>query len=411
MGQWQKVSTDPRDRGIYKDPKTGTLRVFYQLVELANGKRVSKQRTKSFPKGAYTITIDAETGATKRVTEVAAARRFKRNQDDARRAGRTRNVDEEAMTLSEYFERWMGRPSKRTGKRRRSSTDENSYRPTFRKWIAPVFGDEPVRSITKGQVLDWDAWVQAEAGPAARNKAVRILRAVLKAAEIEFDDPPFLSPARVLSDAVDKVRAIMEDELLTDEQITTLRTTIDPRYAVMIDLLANGLRIGEVCGLRKIDVNLKGDVQIRRQVVEVRGRLVEGPPKTENSNRALPLLWLRDEIQRHIGEYARSEPDGYAFTSARGDAPVSPSNWRDREFFPALERAKLPRITPHYLRHRCAWDLLDRGFSPAQIADWLGDTEGMVLRVYANHPLLKSKDAIATHLGERYREANGHTAP
>lgn len=39
-----------------------------------------------------------------------------------------------------------------------------------------------------------------------------------------------------------------------------------------------------------------------------------------------------------------------------------------------IEAAGLPKIVPHALRHRVAWDLIDRGFTVDQVADWIGDT-------------------------------------
>jgi integrase len=396
MGQWQKLSDDPRDRGIYKEASTGTLRVFYQSAEISNGKRFVKQRTKSFPRGSYSIIVDAEIGVTKRVTEVAAARRFKRDKDDARKAGRVRDVDQEAMTVGDFWPRYLER-----GERRPSTRDtiERSYR----NHIAPTFGDTPLRSISAADV---DAWHNSlKAGASAKKKAARTLHAMFQVAvKLGLADK---NPAVVLDLPADRARVINVDEIITDQQLGKLKAAIDDRYALMIDLLAEGMRIGEVVGLLRMDVNLRGDVNIRHNLVEVSSRMVAGPLKTENSYRTLPLAHLRDAIQRHLSLYSQSGLNGFVFTGPDGTAPIQTSNWRDRAYFPALKAAGLPRTVPHALRHRIAWDLIDSGKSVDQVAAWIGDTPQTVRTVYANHPKIRSMAEIAALRGERYREANG----
>ncbi|MGH2652514.1 MAG: site-specific integrase, partial [Actinomycetota bacterium] len=202
------------------------------------------------------------------------------------------------------------------------------------------------------------------------------------------------------------VRAIDPNEVPTDNDVEKLKTAIDPRYRLMVDLLAYGLRIGEVIGLVRSDVNLKGEVTIRHNQVEVSGRMVPGPLKTRNSYRPLPLEHLRDAIQSHVGAYSEPGPDGFVFTEPDGKGPIRTSTWRKRVFYPALQAAGLPRIVPHTLRHRIAWDLIDRGETVDTVADWIGDTPQTVRAVYANHPKIKSKERIAAHLAERYRGAN-----
>jgi integrase len=75
--------------------------------------------------------------------------------------------------------------------------------------------------------------------------------------------------------------------------------------------------------------------------------------------------------------------------------------WRQRSFYPALERAELPRVVPHALRHRIACVLADEGESDTAIAAWLGDTAAVVAKTYRN-VLLNTNDRIAGRLAARY---------
>ena len=54
--------------------------------------------------------------------------------------------------------------------------------------------------------------------------------------------------------------------------------------------LATGLRRGELLGLKWTDIDLeKGEMQLKRQVVRIEGKIVEAPLKTKNAYRTLPL--------------------------------------------------------------------------------------------------------------------------
>jgi integrase len=351
------------------------------------------QKAATFPRnGEYRITLPD--GTSKRVGVEVFARDFKAQADRARKAGQVRDVAHEEMTLGEYFGRWIGRPSGRTGERRRPSTVAR-LEESYRVHIALHFGETPVRSITRTDVLDWHAGLGC--GPAARNKAVRTLRSILASAVSEGLRKD--NPAANLK-ATDRVRSIEAGDVFTPEQIEMLRETLPARYRLMVDLLAyGGMRIGEVIGLRRSNVNLRGDVKIERQVTEVNGRLEEGPPKSHNGYRTLPLRHLASEVQDHISSFAQPAADGFVFTTEGGKAPIRAGNWRRRVFYPALEAAGLPKVPPQALRHRVACDLLDRGFSIDQVARWLGDNPGTIRTTYAN-VLPTTGQQIGDFLGE-----------
>jgi integrase len=397
--QWSKTATP----GVFKQADTRGIerfRVIYQAREIVNGKAITRQRSQVFaaPKGKrlHRITVGADS---RLVTAYDAARDFKAEQDAARKAGRTTDRVAADTTFSEFWPRYLERPTKRGD--RRAST-RATIDAMWRTHIEPSFGDRPIRSIKPDEIDTWFSGLTA--GAAAKKKAASTLRAIINVAmKLGLADR---NPVLVLDLPADGIRSIYREEVFSDEQIEKLKAAIDPRYRLMIDLLAEGLRIGEVVGLQRGDVNIRGDVTIRHNLVEVNAKMVPGPLKTEKSYRTLPLAFLRDAIQHHLAEYAQPEATGYVFTASGGTAPIHTNNWRKRAFYPALEAAGLPRITPHVLRHRTACDLLDRGFSVDQVADWLGDNAQTVRRVYAN-VLPTTKAQIAADRGKRYVEANG----
>jgi len=299
------------------------------------------------------------------------------------------------VTLGEYYAKWITLPSRRTGQPRRPTTIARTMA-AWNKHIRPAFGDRPISSITVADVEEWHAALSGD-----RNKSMRVLRSILASAvrsKIITTNPAADADIR----AQDRIRPVQREDVFTDEEMDRLLEAIDDRYRLAVELLGYGLRIGEVFGLKRDRVNLKGDVRVDWQITEA-GTLVEGPPKTHNGIRTLPLGTLpgfADRLQRHIGLYSQAGPEGYVFTGPDGRAPVWPSNFRDRVFFPALERADLRRITPHVLRHRAASMLVEQGFTVEPGAHGLGATPATIGRVYA-HLFDSSNQKIAEGLAAR----------
>jgi integrase len=65
------------------------------------------------------------------------------------------------------------------------------------------------------------------------------------------------------------------------------------------------------------------------------------------------------------------EDSGLVFAS-EGGSLLNPSNFRQRSFVPLLQRATLPQITFHDLRHTCASLLFQKNVHPKFVQELLG---------------------------------------
>jgi integrase len=94
-----------------------------------------------------------------------------------------------------------------------------------------------------------------------------------------------------------------EMRFLTSAEVATLADAIDRRYRALVLVAAyGGLRIGELAGLRRSRVDLlRGTVTVAEIVVEVRGVLHVGPPKTRASRRMVGLpRFVAEELAAHL---------------------------------------------------------------------------------------------------------------
>jgi integrase len=168
--------------------------------------------------------------------------------------------------------------------------------------------------------------------------------------------------------------------------------------------LGAGLRQGEACGLRVEDVDfLRRQLDVAGQLVTpVKGEPVLGPPKTQASYRTVPLA---DEVLEVLAEHLRSVGAGeHGLMLHAHGAPMRRNAW-GRLWRATVQRAGLPGIRYHDLRHTFASTLLSNGVSIAAVAGWLGHASPTVtLSTYAHMMPVdedRARSVIATAMRSR----------
>ena len=89
------------------------------------------------------------------------------------------------------------------------------------------------------------------------------------------------------------------------------------------------------------------------------------------------------------------------FCTSRGTL-INPTNLRKRSFAPLLERAELPAITFHQLRHTAATILLLKNVNPKVVSEMLGHaTIAITLDTYS-HVLPNMQDSAVAAMEEAF---------
>jgi integrase len=203
---------------------------------------------------------------------------------------------------------------------------------------------------------------------------------------------------RNVADLVDPPRMPRyEHAAFTPEQAERFLAAIrgDRLEALFVLALVTGLREGELLGLRWSDVDLDaGTVTVRGAMQpDERGRRVIDETKTRSSRRlvVLPRLavaaMLRHrtvQARERLRAGSRWEELGLVFPNTVGRA-ILPQNLVQRSLYPLLERAGLPRLRFHDLRHSAATLLLARGVHPKVVSELLGHAQiGITLDLYSH---------------------------
>jgi len=195
----------------------------------------------------------------------------------------------------------------------------------------------------------------------------------------------------------------------------------DRFHALYVLAVTCGLRQGELLGLKWEDLDLeRGTLQVRRQLQWVkaegeereRGKKRTEPkwvltePKSAKSRRvvslpAVAVAALKRHKARQTEERLRLgevwQDLGFVFCTCVG-TPESPSNLRKRSFAPLLEKAGLPKVRFHDLRHTCATALLAQGVHPKLVQEQLGHSQiSLTLDTYS-HVMPDMKREVAAKM-------------
>jgi integrase len=176
-------------------------------------------------------------------------------------------------------------------------------------------------------------------------------------------------------------------------------------YALYVVAATMGLRRGELLGMRWSDLDLdNGTLTIEQTVQRVGGKLILSDAKTEDSEAPLPLpewtwLVLLEHQDAQQGERERLsavwQENGLVFPSTLG-TPMEPRNL-NRHFTSTREKAGLPTVRLHDMRHTVVSMLMELGVPPhvVQAIARHADVK-LTLKVYSHANL----DAMRQALGK-----------
>ena len=135
--------------------------------------------------------------------------------------------------------------------------------------------------------------------------------------------------------------------------------------------LATGLRRGELLGLKWEDIDLaQGSLRVQRQIARINGEVIEGPLKTKNAYRTLPLSADAVGVLQEQRKKGGSSP--YVFPSPTG-GPISPDSVLHM-LHRVLKRAGLSKVRFRDLRHTFATLALQNGVDIKTVSGMLATT-------------------------------------
>jgi integrase len=241
------------------------------------------------------------------------------------------------------------------------------YESIYATHIKPRLGRVPLRQLRADRVRRFQRdLTSAGVGPAAREKSMSVLSAILGLAE---DDE------RIARNPVSKVKGIPAEaepiRPFTVEQVEALRARFPERGRMIVSMFA-------YAGLRPQELHAPHGPRWRD--VGERTLLVHSP-KTRRHGKGHRSVKLLGPLKQELAEWrmlsGRPDDDAYVILGQRrqeGWSQASYHRWRARRLKPAVAALGRREATPYYLRHTFANLLLMAGHPPAWVAKQMGHT-------------------------------------
>ena len=284
------------------------------------------------------------------------------------------------LKVGEYLERWL-KDSVEGNVRSRTLSN---YQLQVRRHIVPALGRIQLKALSPAHV---QGLYRSKLDTGLAPSSVRYIHAVLHRAlkqALRWGLVP-----RNVTEAVDLPKLVSEevDALTPEDARAFLDAARGDRFeALYVVAVTTGMRRGELLGLRWTDIELDGTARLRvgRQLQRMRdgsglqfvtpkggkGRTIRLPVRTVEALKAHRARQAEEKLKAG----SLYEDGGLVFTTEIG-TPLEPSNIDRRSFKPLLEKAGLPDMRFHDLRHTCATVLLSEGVNAKFVQELLGHAD------------------------------------
>ncbi len=303
-------------------------------------------------------------------------------------------------TVKEYLERWLEDSAKGNVGQRTFA----NYRSQVKWHVIPALGRVKLKALTAAHV---QSFYGSKLNSGLSTASVRYIHAVLHRA-LKQAVRWRLVPHNA-AEAVDlpKVARKEAKTLSPEEAKRFLEAARGDRFETLYVLAVTcGLRQGELLGLRWGDVDLeKRTLRVARQLQRMRNGAGLAFLPTKNSKGRIVRLGstAAEALEKHRERQAEEKlvlGAGYqdhslVFTTTVG-TPVDAQNLVNRSFKPLLNKAGLPDIRFHDLRHTCATLMLSQGVNPKVAQERLGHTDIAVTMNTYSHVLSDMQGVAAT---------------
>ena len=280
-----------------------------------------------------------------------------------------------ALTLDDYFGRWLESFSKVRNSARTSYGDESIYNRYFRNTIGR-------KKLEKLQALDiqsvYAGLTRRGLSPQTIKHAHALIRKCLNQAvkwKLIVQNPALLVETP-------RVQRSERRVLAPDEARRFIAACEDDPFGLVFEFaLLTGMRPEEYLAVKWEDIDFeRNTVRVRRAIVRHKGNWTFNEPKTSRSRRTIVLpgsLMRKVVIHRQKQSFAQLkamnlwEDNDLVFCNEFG-RPLHIPNLTYRHFRPTLEKARLPQIRLYDLRHSHATLLLSADEHPKVVAERLG---------------------------------------
>jgi integrase len=191
-----------------------------------------------------------------------------------------------------------------------------------------------------------------------------------------------------------------EPRFFTGEQARKIITVASDPWRTMFAIAAmTGLRVGEVVGLQKADLDFEG------RVIHVRRSAWYGRVQTVKSKASQAPVAMAGALATLLREFLttwKENPEGFLFLNRNG-RPYAANKVVEYGLWPVLDRLKIKRAGMHAFRHCHASLLMDVGANPTVTKDQMRHSDARITLGIYSHAVGDSQRDAVDKVGELLR--------
>jgi integrase len=315
-------------------------------------------------------------------------------------------IEQSNLTTGEWLGKWIDVYVKNSRKKRLRTIE--TYEGVVRKHLIPAFDKIPLQKLSAGHIQHY--YNSSTLSSSTLQQHHNILHQALKVAAVN-ERLININPAEFV---VEKPVAKKDLEMRVWDEVEVRKFLLAAREAGIHEealytlAIETGMRKGELCGLKWEDVDLVARrLAVKRTLIRASTEPILGPPKVGRSRAVAISPQTASLLKRHRAkqnELKLSLGDGYVdqdFVFAKENGgPLQINNFAQRSFAKLIEKAGVPKIRFHDLRHTCATLLLSQEVNPKIVQERLGHSDiSMTLNRYS-HVTPTMQDKAAQILGD-----------
>ncbi|MFD2308117.1 tyrosine-type recombinase/integrase [Enterococcus termitis] len=268
----------------------------------------------------------------------------------------------------------------------------NSYKSKVQLHILPHLGAIPLQKLLPAEIDQWLVHLNAQLSSSSVHAVHRVLKNALSQAlkqGLIVKNPSLMIELPKLEKQRIKAFSRQQQKMIKEAALK------EKKYLPILIALETGMRIGEISALKWTDINFsEKTIHIQRtlqrlQVGIGKTALVEGTPKTFQSERILPLS---NQLKSYLIEEKKTSYSPYVVGIKDSCTEPRTINYRFKKLQEELQISQLPF---HALRHTFATRCLELGVNIATISSILGHTSTkMTLDVYTNSFMQDERKAM-----------------
>jgi integrase len=365
------------------------------------------KRTRANGKPAWEVVVtrpDPVTGKPKQTTQTFDRERDAKKSKAEILVGLSRGewVARSDETVADVLLHWLEHDAKH-GVREATYV---SYKLIVEKHLLPGLGSIPVQKLTPDLVR---TFYSKKLGDGASVRTVRFCHLHLgQALEVALRDGKV---TRKVTDAVNPPRQVRKEMVIWSPAETQrfLEVAVGSSYGpIWLVIAGTGMRRGEALGLRWKDIDWeRGVIHVRQQVQPIDGKTKIVPyTKDGRGGKSVPVPpALIEALRRHKDQLEllktvkgeKWQENGLVFPSAVG-TPIGPRNL-ERDFYTLRERAGVPKVRVHDIRHTVATHLIEAGVDIKAVSQHLGHKGVSITREVYQHITEGQRRGVADAIG------------